>query len=262
MLLLHALAFAHGGLPLIYMGDELGLRNDPAWARRPARTRRQPLDAPPVDGLGGGRAPARPGPVEGRMWAGPAAARRGAPASPALHAQGRSEPLWTGNDHVFGLLREHAGDRLLVLANVTEDEQRIGVGLATSTASRRGQAMRAARGRGPRPRALRLRLAHELRRPPRALRSRSRRRTGPRSLVAAVAARETLVLELAPGLDAAAERRALPALDVLLASLLQAAFGVCALPDCRWAIAMTHWLNGVPFWPLTCFLLWPWQSLP
>jgi amylosucrase len=32
MLVLHAVAFAHGGLPLIYMGDELGLLNDPAWA--------------------------------------------------------------------------------------------------------------------------------------------------------------------------------------------------------------------------------------
>src|SRR5919197_526573 len=32
VLLLYAVAFAHGGLPLIYMGDELGLLNDPAWA--------------------------------------------------------------------------------------------------------------------------------------------------------------------------------------------------------------------------------------
>ena len=39
-------AFAYGGLPLIYMGDELGLRNDAALGRRPAHARRQPLDAP------------------------------------------------------------------------------------------------------------------------------------------------------------------------------------------------------------------------
>ena len=36
MLLLYAIAFAHGGMPLVYMGDELGLRNDPAWADDPA----------------------------------------------------------------------------------------------------------------------------------------------------------------------------------------------------------------------------------
>ena len=27
--------------------------------------------------------------------------------------------MWTGNEHVFGLCREHAGARLLVLANFT-----------------------------------------------------------------------------------------------------------------------------------------------
>src|SRR4051794_3423653 len=37
ILLLYAVAFAHGGLPLIYMGDELGLLNDHAWEGDPAR---------------------------------------------------------------------------------------------------------------------------------------------------------------------------------------------------------------------------------
>src|SRR3954449_274023 len=35
VLLLYALAFAHGGLPLVYMGDELGMRNHPAGAADP-----------------------------------------------------------------------------------------------------------------------------------------------------------------------------------------------------------------------------------
>ena len=120
VLLLHALAFAHGGLPLIYMGDELGLRNDPAWADDPAPRRRQPLDAPPADGLGGRRAPARPG-VRPRAACGPGCGASSPPAARtrAVHAQGRAEPLWTGNDHVFGLRREHAGERLLLLANFT-----------------------------------------------------------------------------------------------------------------------------------------------
>ena len=42
-----------------------------------------------------------------------------------MHAQGRSEPLWTGNGHVFALLREHAGERLLLLANFTPLEQAV-----------------------------------------------------------------------------------------------------------------------------------------
>ena len=79
MLLLYAVAFAHGGLPLIYMGDELGLRNDRGVGRRARARRRQPLDAPAADGLGGGRAAARPGPGRGPDVGRAAAARRGAP---------------------------------------------------------------------------------------------------------------------------------------------------------------------------------------
>ena len=64
-----------------------------------------------------------PASVEGRLWAGLrrlVAARR---ATRAAHAQGAAEPLWTGNDHVFGLLREQAGERLLLLANFTPERQ-------------------------------------------------------------------------------------------------------------------------------------------
>jgi amylosucrase len=34
---MYAVGFSFGGIPLIYMGDELALRNDPGWARDPAR---------------------------------------------------------------------------------------------------------------------------------------------------------------------------------------------------------------------------------
>jgi amylosucrase len=121
ILLLYALAFAHGGVPLIYMGDELGLRNDPAgraaednrWMHRPfmdweAAERRHD-----------------PSTVEGRLWTGLQrliAARR---STRAVHAQARSEARWTGNDHVFALAREHAGERLLVVANFTAEPQRV-----------------------------------------------------------------------------------------------------------------------------------------
>ena len=125
MLLLHAVAFAHGGLPLIYMGDELGLRNDPAWPDDPHQRGGQPLDAPPADGLGGRGAPAGAGHGRGAIWDGLRrliAARR---ATRATHAQGAGQPLWTGNDHVYGLLRSFAGERLLLLASFSADEQRV-----------------------------------------------------------------------------------------------------------------------------------------
>jgi hypothetical protein len=48
----------------------------------------------------------------------------------AVHAQGRGEALFTGNDHVFGLYREHAGHRLLLLANFTPGVQAVHLGVA------------------------------------------------------------------------------------------------------------------------------------
>ena len=135
ILLLYAVAFAHGGLPLIYMGDELGLRNDHAWEADPARREdNRWMHRPPMDWTAAERR-ADPASVEGRLWDGLrrlVAARR---ATRAAHAQGAAEPLWTGNDHVFGLLREQAGERLLLLANFTPERQPVDL------------------RRGPRPRA-------------------------------------------------------------------------------------------------------------
>ncbi len=47
-----------------------------------------------------------------------------------------------------------------------------------------------------------------------------------------------------------------------LLSALQASRGESVAPVASFAIAVTHWLNGVPFWPGTRFLLWPWQYSP
>ena len=125
ILLLYAVAFAHGGLPLVYMGDELGLRNDHAWEADPARRDdNRWMHRPAMDWTAAERR-ADPESVEGRLWDGLrrlVAARR---ATRAAHAQGVAEPLWTGNDHVFGLLREQAGERLLLLANFTAERQSI-----------------------------------------------------------------------------------------------------------------------------------------
>ncbi len=127
VLLLHAVAFAHGGLPLIYMGDELGLLNDPGWAEHQRDDNRW-MHRPPMDWAAAERRNVA-GTVEHRIWEGLQrliAARR---ATRATHAHGAGQPLWTGNDHVYGLRREFAGERLLVLANFSADEQRVRAGI-------------------------------------------------------------------------------------------------------------------------------------
>jgi amylosucrase len=125
LLLLYAVAFAFGGLPLIHMGDELGLPNDTTWDADPAhRDDNRWMHRPFMDWEAAERRH-DPGAIEGRLWQGLrrlVAARRG---TPAVHAQGAARPLWTGNQHVFGLERQHAGDRLLVLANFTAGEQEV-----------------------------------------------------------------------------------------------------------------------------------------
>lgn len=129
ILLLYAVAFAHGGLPLIYMGDELGLRNAPTtaednrWMHRPfmdwdaAKRRHDPAT------------------IEGQLFAGfqrLVAARR---ATRALHVEATSEPVWTGNDHVFGLRRARGDDTLLLLANFSAEPQTVHGVAATDAAA-------------------------------------------------------------------------------------------------------------------------------
>jgi amylosucrase len=125
VLLLHAVAFAHGGLPLVYMGDELGLRNDAAWAQDPDHAEdNRWMHRPAMDWDAAERRGERSS-LEGRLWWGlqrlVAARRR----SWAVHAAGSGEAVWTGTDHVFGLVREHAGERLLLLANFTAVPQAV-----------------------------------------------------------------------------------------------------------------------------------------
>ena len=124
--LLHALIFSIGGIPLIYLGDELGVlndyafRNDPAkagdsrWVHRPhmdwtnVEQRHDPTTAP--------------GRIYGRLQRLIHLRKM----TPAL-AGHQMEIVNTGNDHVFGYVRMHSvsgrEQRMLVLANFTESEQ-------------------------------------------------------------------------------------------------------------------------------------------
>jgi amylosucrase len=123
LLVVYAVAFAFGGLPLVYMGDELALRNDPAWAQDPAHADdTRWMHRPPMDWEAAARRADEHTP-EGFMWAGLrrlGAARRG---RLALHGHGVSRPVETGDPHVLGLLREHAGRRMLLLASFSEQRR-------------------------------------------------------------------------------------------------------------------------------------------
>jgi amylosucrase len=123
ILLMHSLIFAFGGIPLIYMGDEIGLLNDHSYLENPylANDSRW-IHRPFMDWE---RAAERTDSqsITGRIFQGIcrlAAARK---RTFSLHARAHTYPVWTHNDAVFGLIRESARGRVLVLANFTEQEQ-------------------------------------------------------------------------------------------------------------------------------------------
>ncbi len=124
ILLIHAVILTIGGIPLIYLGDEIGTlndysyRNDPAkshdsrWVHRPLMdwervTRRDDLNT-----------------VEGRIFQGLQQLIELRKSNPVF-AGGHMEVIDTGSDHVLGYVRVRDLERCLVLANFSEQEQKI-----------------------------------------------------------------------------------------------------------------------------------------
>jgi amylosucrase len=125
ILLLHNLIMAFGGIPAVYMGDEIGLLNDASyledphladdnrWMHRPAMDWELAGERHKVDSV--------PGQIFQGLQALIAARKR----TPALHAQAPAQPVWTHNEHVFGLIRSSPRGRLLILANLSEQRQHV-----------------------------------------------------------------------------------------------------------------------------------------
>lgn len=131
ILLMHALIFSIGGVPLLYMGDELGLlndysykqdvnkQNDTRWVNRVAvndadlELRHQP-DTP-----------------NGQVYAGLQrliALRKSTP----LLGDAHTHIIETGNPHIFGFTRTRDAETLLVLANFADFEQSLDQSLIDS----------------------------------------------------------------------------------------------------------------------------------
>ena len=125
ILLLHNLIFAFGGIPVVYMGDEIGMCNDYSYLDTPdlADDNRW-LHRPAMDWE---KAEERhePQTITGRIFQGVQHLVEARKRTVALHAQASAHPVWTHNDHVFGLIRVSARGRLLILANFTEHLQTV-----------------------------------------------------------------------------------------------------------------------------------------
>ncbi len=124
ILLIHSVILSIGGIPLIYLGDEIGTLNDYGYRDDPdkaddSRWVHRPAADPERYALRGDEST-----VEGQVFARLRRLIELRKQHPVF-GKGETEIIDAGNPRVFGYVRRFEGERVLVLANFTEAEQRI-----------------------------------------------------------------------------------------------------------------------------------------
>ncbi len=122
--LLHSIIFSIGGIPLIYLGDEVGWLNDYSYRSDPAKaTDSRWVHRPLIDWEKMERR-SDPNRVEGRIYQHLQRLIRLRKGNPGFGGN-QMEVVNVGNEHVFAYVRTHAQQRIVVLANFAESEQTI-----------------------------------------------------------------------------------------------------------------------------------------
>ncbi len=120
ILLCHALIFGYGGIPLIYMGDELGLTNDRSYLEDPNRRGdNRWMHRPPMDWVRAARR-SSPGTAEHAIFSGIRSLVEARRSTPHLHGAIPAEVVDGQHPHVFSFVRPHPLGPLLALHNLTE----------------------------------------------------------------------------------------------------------------------------------------------
>jgi amylosucrase len=145
---LYSVVFSYGGIPLLWMGDELGLGDDSRWAEDPLHARdNRWLHRPPMDWAAAARR-ADPATVEGQLFGrlrALAAARRG---QLALRTGGETTVLAPDDPHVLAYRRRHERSApLLALANFSDGWQSVDLGLAAAAGITEPVHVHSSRGR-------------------------------------------------------------------------------------------------------------------
>ena len=125
ILLGHALICGFGGLPLIFMGDELGLLNDYGFADDPelsSDSRWLHRPKMPWDKV---LLRYKPGSVEARLFYGLVSIIRARKRTPHLNSSYDTEIVTTNHPHVFTYVRRHPLGNLIGVYNFTEEVQEL-----------------------------------------------------------------------------------------------------------------------------------------
>jgi len=125
ILLIHSVILSIGGIPLIYLGDEVGTLNDYSYRDDPAKMDDSRWVHRPVTDWAQVARRSTESSVEGRIYGKLRRLIALRKENPAF-AGGETEIIDTGNPHVFGYARHYEGQRVLVLASFSENAQRIG----------------------------------------------------------------------------------------------------------------------------------------
>jgi amylosucrase len=119
----HAIVYGFGGVPLLYMGDELALLNDDGYLDEPehaADNRWMHRPQMPWDRAGLRSVPAT---LEGRMHATIRTLARVRAELPALHAAVESRTRLTSDPAVLAVVRRHAAGDLVQLYNASAQDR-------------------------------------------------------------------------------------------------------------------------------------------
>lgn len=121
----YAMVFGFGGLPLIYMGDELGMVNDKSYLMDSAKAEdnrwihRPEMDWSLVKSADKGRG------VEGEINRAIRSLIRARKSLPSLHASTSTEVFTTNNPSVIVFRRKHASGNLIQIYNLSEHSQKV-----------------------------------------------------------------------------------------------------------------------------------------
>ena len=121
LLMAHALVLGYGGIPLIYMGDELAMLNDTSYLQNPEMAAdNRWIHRPKMDWARAANAKCDSGSIEGRMYHGLKKLIEARGRTPHLHASLETRVLESRHSGVFVIERPHPTGSLIGLYNFSE----------------------------------------------------------------------------------------------------------------------------------------------